>query len=69
MPRHRYRGGTILYTVEQIYFALAAWCQTESLTEASKMFEEEYGFWLPRGHLGNWIILYRVKHMVNEPEE
>ena len=57
MPRHRYRGGPILYTVEQIYFALAAWCETESLTEACKMFEEEYGFWLPRGHLGNWIIM------------
>ena len=69
MPRRRYRGGPILYTVEQIYFALAAWCETESLTEACKMFEEEYGFWLPRGHLGNWIILYRVKHVVNEPEE
>ena len=38
----------ILYTVEQIYFSLAAWCETESLTEACKMCEEEYGFWLPR---------------------
>ena len=69
MPRRRYRGGQILYTTEQIYFALAAWCQTESLTEASKMFEEEYGFWLPRGHLANWIILCRVKHVGNETEE
>ena len=69
MPRRRYRGHLILYTTEQIYFALAVWFQTESLTEASKMFEEEYGFWLPRGHLGNWIIMYRVKHVVNELEE
>ena len=53
MPQRWYRGGPILYTTEQIHFALAAWCQTESLTEATKMFEEEYGFWLPRGHFAN----------------
>ena len=69
MPRCRYRGGPILYKTEQIYSALAAWCQTESLTEATKMFEEEYGFWLSRGHLANWIILCRVKHVGNETEE
>ena len=69
IPRRRYRGGPILYTTEQINFALAAWCQTEYLTEATKMFEEENGFWLPRGHLGNWIILYRVKHVGNETKE
>ena len=57
MPQHQYRGGPIQYTVEQIYFALAAWCETESLTEACKMFEEEYGFWLPGGHLENWITM------------
>ena len=62
MPRRLNTG--ILFTVEQKFFALGAWMETESIAHACHLFEQEYGFLLPRASLGNWIVIYRVKHLV-----
>ena len=55
----------ILYTVEQKVFALGAWLDTDSIAHACHLFEQEYGFMLPRTTLVYWISIYKL----NPPEE
>ena len=67
MPRRL--NTRIRFTVEQKVFALGAWMETESIAQACHLFEQEYRFLLPRASLGNWNVMYRVRHLVNKPEE
>ena len=59
----------IRFTVEQKVFALGAWMDTESIAQACHMFEQEYGFKLPRATLASWIHVYRLRHTINPLEE
>ena len=59
MPQHI--NTRMRFTVEQKVFALGAWLKTESIAQACHMFENEYGFKLPRSILASWIHVYRFK--------
>ena len=55
------------FTVEQKVFTLGAWLDTESMAQACHMFENEFGFKLPRATLASWIHAYRLKNAINPP--
>ena len=70
MPRRH--DTRILYTAEQMVFALGAWFEAESIDDARHLFQQAYGFMMPRTTLVLWISQYHLWLSIGElypPEE
>ena len=49
------RNTTILYTIEQMVFAIGAWFECQSVDDARQLFQEAYGIIVPRTTMVTWI--------------
>merc|ERR1711915_555496 len=61
-----------LFTAEQMVFALGAWFETDSIDDACQLFQQVYGFMVPRTTLVLWISRYHQWLSIGElypPEE